>query len=491
MLEEKKVKNKNINIKKATAATVSVCMALGMGFGVTGCDAFKDTSVEDVTALTEDFCNAAATMKVKDLVKCFEDGEDEKENIEALFAGTDAESTEVYKAIADTIVFDFDDGDIEASKKEGETEVDVTFELVDYQAVYDAQQYEDEDAFIAAIGAADETVTKDMTIEFEYAEIDDEKQWVVSNAMDILEDLYDFTDFVPEYKIPLQGMVSDITWSLTDDGTTNEYTNVTYITAYLTTYSEYSLETAPVIYYEVYYNDSLFYISENSYDAFVDGYIATYDADEGFLELNEDGFLQAGTYKIVFYDEDFVSFAESSCQVYCEEIVPDVPDTPDTPDGGDISSASDLPIDAIVAMMPLLRISYDNADAGFVEDGYISGAWQDDGNGGYSDAGYDSALSTSLVYTVETSADFDEPLEYVLVPALDGSLSLNDIGSPDADQLITGSLERSENDAGNAVYTATCECDMTPGAYILYIISASYADNGNNGIVVFDLVSVY
>ena len=92
--------------------------------------------------------------------------------------------------------------------------------------------------------------------------------------------------------------------------------------------------------------------------------------------------------------------------------------------------------------MPLLRISYDNADAGFVEDGYISGAWQDDGNGGYSDAGYDSALSTSLVYTVETTADFDEPLEYVLVPALDGSLSLNDIGSPDADQLITGSLER-------------------------------------------------
>lgn len=488
MLEEKKVKNKNINIKKAAAATVSVCMALGMGLGVTGCDAFKDTSVEDVTALTEDFCNAAATMKVKNLVKCFEDGEDEKENIEALFAGSDAESTEVYKAIADTIVFDFDEDEIEASKKDGEADVDVTFEFVDYQAVYDAQLYEDEDAFITALGAAEETITKDMTIEFGYGEIDDEKQWVVTNAMDILEDLYDFTGFVPEYKIPLQDMVSEITWSLTDDGTTNEYTNATYITAYLTTYAEYSLETAPVIYYEVYYNDSLFYISENSYDAFVDGYIATYSADEGFLDLNENGFLQAGTYKIVFYDEDFVSFAESSCQVYCEEIVPDVPDTPDTPDGG--SSSSDLSLNAIIALMPLMRSTYANADIAFVEDGYVTCYWQDGGDGGFSDYGYDSSVATSMSFCFETAADFDATLEYLMVPALDGNLSFNELDASQA-SVYTGEVERTESASGNAVYTATYSEDMAPGAYVIYIISDSYADNGNNGIVLFDLVSVY
>lgn len=298
----------NKNIKKFVSAAVAGSMLLSLA----GC---VDKANEQVLDAADSFASAVKSMNAKKIKGAATEDLDD-EDAEAIdfictFADWDTEdNVSLISIVKDSLDYEIDEESVEASTKKGEGSVDVTFTMLDWESVLaDEDAMTSLDAAVDALEDAD-TVEVEVTVEFEL----EDDEWVVTNAYDVIFDVYQFADQIDvEFVPPLE--VDYLMWYYTDNGSFRVgedepiYTNCNQIDLDVC-FAGYDADYSNV-YYVVNYNGTDVYTSQ-PYNRM--GY---YDVDHG-ATLNENGHLDAGTYTITFYNGD-EEIASESCTVL-EEI---------------------------------------------------------------------------------------------------------------------------------------------------------------------------
>ena len=448
--------------EKFVSMTLCASMAMGLSFGATGCSLFKDTSVDDVTVLTEDFCKAIKARKIKDIIACFEN-DDDQEDIEALINFDDSEYANLYEAIAGTIEYDFDEDSVSASKKDKKGTSEVTFTMVDYEAVYNAAEYRNEEELIAAIESSEEVIEEEVKIKSSLVKIDKENYWVVTNGTDIIEGLYDFGSFVPEYKTYLRDYFTSA--ACTDWGD-ESFTNISEMTITLNfDFSDANPDDSWYFNYEL-YRDSSLVISESGFavwptDSYINFAIDTY-------MTGDDEFLQEGLYTISFYDEDGTEFAYVSQNVYIY-VEPEP-----------IETESNDTMRDLVDSMVFVELSMGNrGDAG---DYMISGQWLDTGDtDNYTYNYYSAEDTTEISYELDLSADYTGDALCVIVYVEDLDSVINEDSLNDC-PVISNGIDY-DADYEDTVYTFTYDISNTgAGGYLIYFYTEDGTMIGFNAV---------
>ncbi|MBQ4270554.1 MAG: hypothetical protein II718_01885 [Clostridiales bacterium] len=272
------------NMKKA----VSLAVALSMVASLAGC---ADKAGEEVLEAADTYAKAITDLDADKIVDLSSDFKDDDAEVLSQLLGYEmivGDEKPVIEAIADTLSYEIDEESVEASTKDGEGEVEVTFTYADYEAVMeDEANMTDADTLAAAIKAADETVEKSVKLEFEL----EDEEWLVTNYDDVLE-VYDFFMIMPEFPTNLADAITGTSWWLADDSTTGYYENTDSIELDLS--YDYSADISEV-YYTVEFGGEVIYTGSDDYGWGQYGYYQ--DA-----ELTADGYLPEGEYTITFYD---------------------------------------------------------------------------------------------------------------------------------------------------------------------------------------------
>ena len=272
------------NMKKA----ISLAVALSMAASLAGC---ADKAGEEVLEAADTYAKAITDLdadKIVDLSSDFKDDDAEALSQLLEYEMIVGDEKPVIEAIADTLSYEIDEESVEASTKDGEGEVEVTFTYADYEAVMeDEANMTDADTLAAAIKAADETVEKSVKIEFEL----EDEEWLVTNYDDVLE-IYDFFMIMPEFPTNLSDAITGASWWLADDSATGYYENTDSIELDLS--YDYSADISEV-YYTVEFGGEVIYTGSDDFGWAQYGYYQ--DA-----ELTADGYLPEGEYTITFYD---------------------------------------------------------------------------------------------------------------------------------------------------------------------------------------------
>ena len=120
--------------KKLIASAVCVSMLASLG----GCALF-DKDDEGVLKAADDYATAIQKVKLGDITGLMTNGEDLEETLDYLVNDTEgmpAGYADMCSAIAGTISYEIDEESVQSSKKNAEGSVDVTWTLVDYEAVF-------------------------------------------------------------------------------------------------------------------------------------------------------------------------------------------------------------------------------------------------------------------------------------------------------------------------------------------------------------------
>lgn len=363
-------------LKKTTALTVTVAMLLSLG----ACD-FLDKSKDEVLEAADDAADAIASCDTDGIIDMAYDlDEDDEDELTDEFVFDDETKQAVVDAIADTITYEIDEESVEATKKSGKGSVDVTFTMVDYEAVYEDDECNtDLDTFVAALGDSEETKDVDVTLEFEL----DDEDWLLSNVSDI-QDVYEFTDFEASFAPALAECVDSTTWwnALSEEDGVGYYENETDCLELDILSNDTEVEWN--FYYEV-YNDggtNLIYTSDMMTDAgtYIEAYFFTSDAEDAGLTL-VNGCIPADTYEITFYDEAGNVLASGSCVVSVE-----AEETEETEDSEGGVSSSDQTIQFM-----------ENDGATDFYDTLEAMSWYDNENDGPVDGGVFSASSFDTI----------------------------------------------------------------------------------------------
>ena len=306
-----------MKLRKMTAAVLSVSMLASLS----GCALF-DKDDEAVLAVADDYASAVAKVKVGDIIDLLVDGDEVEDSLNDLVttdAGLYGEDYEaICNAIASTLSYEIDEESVESSKKNAEASVNVTYTLVDYDAVYETITDEggDVDAFVDAL-KSDDADTQDISITLELVLEDDE--WLVEdkNGKDIQKvyafyvDAFDLT-FAPA----LAEYVDDVIWYYADGST---YTNENTIELDIIPTSGEGEEITWEFYYEYYRDGQLIYTSDTCYDQgyWIEAYYGPgYDPA---AELGANSCLVAGDYRCIIYDLTGNVLADSTCTVINED----------------------------------------------------------------------------------------------------------------------------------------------------------------------------
>ena len=121
--------------KKLIASAVCVSMLASLG----GCAMF-DKDDEGVLKAAEDYATAIQKVKLGDITDLMTNGDDLADTLDYLVNDTEnmpAEYSDICAAIASTISYEIDEESVQSSKKNAEGSVDVTWTLVDYDAIFD------------------------------------------------------------------------------------------------------------------------------------------------------------------------------------------------------------------------------------------------------------------------------------------------------------------------------------------------------------------
>lgn len=294
--------------KKLVASAICVSVLASLG----GCALF-DNDNEAVLKAAGDYAEAVSKVKVDDIAQLT--GGEAASIEEYINGGNDTASdyNDIVTAIAGTIVYEIDDGSVSSSKKNSEGSVDVTWTLVDYDAVYDqvSEGGGDIDAFIDALEADDaQTITISQTLNLVLTDgtwlIEDEDY---ENLFDVYEFYSDARDFL--FESPLAQYIAEVYWYYSND---NVYTNEDCIELDIITTDEG--ESVPFEFtYEYYLNGELIYTSGVCND--VGHWIEAYYGPEfdPAAPVNDDGNLVPGEYRCVIYDIDGMVLADNTCTV--------------------------------------------------------------------------------------------------------------------------------------------------------------------------------
>lgn len=294
--------------KKFIASAICVSMLASLG----GCALF-DNDNEGVLKAAEDYASAVSKVKTADIAALT--GGEAGTIADYINGGSDTASSynDIVSAIAGTITYEINEGSVTSSKKNAEGSVDITWTLVDYDAVYDQVSEDGGDAedFVEALEAEDaQTMSISQTLNL----VLQDETWFISDAD--YENLFDVYEFYPHardflFESPLAQYIAEDYWYFSDDGV---YTNEYCIELDLITTDEG--ETVEFNFtYEYYRDGELIYTSNACSDTghWIEAYYsADYDPD---ASVNEIGNLIPGEYRCIIYDMNGIVLADSTCTV--------------------------------------------------------------------------------------------------------------------------------------------------------------------------------
>ena len=296
--------------KKLIAAVISASML----FSLVGCASDKDD--EGVLKAAEDYATAVSKVKVSDIAGLMVDGADYEDAIEVYTSGseviTPSNWDDFVSAIAGTITYEIDAETVTSSKKEASGSVDITWTLVDYNAIYAeiSEEGGDADAFIDALTADDaETMTISQTLNLKLVD----EAWLIDDDTTGLYEVYEFYGAALEFlfESPLAQYISEDYWYYSDDSV---YTNVSRIELDIITTDEG--ETVEFDFtYEYYFNGELIYTSDEWSDEghWIEAYYGP-DYDSA-AAVDENGNLVPGEYRCIIYDLNGIVLADNTCTV--------------------------------------------------------------------------------------------------------------------------------------------------------------------------------
>ena len=438
------------NSKKIAASVV----ALAMMVPVTAC---TDKANEEVLEAADSYCTNIVKMKASKIADAVSDVKSDKADLLDEAFG-EINSNAILSAIASTLAYEIDEESVEASTKQGEGSVDVVFTYVDADAVYEdviADNGTEED-FIAALGDSDEVVEVELTLEF----VLEDEEWLVDDSkLSQMEEIFGFVNNAGDYIFvpPLSAaMVSDSSrWYYTDSDNFYEAT------------SSIEYDIIPVddaqdiewnFYYEIYYNGSLVYTSDECVDQ---GYWieAYYEAYYDGAPTDDNGYLAPGDYRCVMYTLNGDVLADATCEV-AEVVVYEEP--------------------------TVSQYDFDNGTRAYwyvyENDGSSHAMTDASGNTIYDEASY-STSDTIMEHTIKVFSEYDYifesyPLYYEVYFSETGS-------EDDAELIFTNTVTPASYPAGlfyECQYTtADAGSDFEAGTYFFVVSPAENPD------VVFDI----
>ena len=146
-------------MKTSMKKAVSIAVALSMAASLAGC---ADKAGEEVLDAADTYAKAITDLDADKIVDLSSDFDDDEADLLSQMLGYEiivGDEKPVIEAIADTLAYEIDEESVEASTKDGEGEVEVTFTYADYEAVMeDEANMTDADTLASAIKDTDETV---------------------------------------------------------------------------------------------------------------------------------------------------------------------------------------------------------------------------------------------------------------------------------------------------------------------------------------------
>ena len=296
--------------KKLIAAVISASML----FSLVGCASDKDD--EGVLKAAEDYAAAVSKVKVGDITGLMVDGADYEDAIEVYTTGSEVITPTDWDAfvstIAGTITYEIDAETVTSSKKEASGSVDITWTLVDSNAIYDqiTEEGGDADDFLDALSADDApTVSITQTLSLKLVD----EVWLIDDDTDGLYEVYEFYGDALEYlfESPLAQYISEDYWYYSDESV---YQNVSRIELDIITTDE-GEEVEFDFTYEYYFNGELIFTSDECSDIghWIEAYYGPdYDAA---AQVDENGYLIPGEYRCVIYDLSGIVLADNTCTV--------------------------------------------------------------------------------------------------------------------------------------------------------------------------------
>ncbi len=294
--------------KKIAASAIAATMIMSM----TGCSMLGGGKAkQEVIDAADSFASNICSLKASKVASAMADLDDDKvEEIEFSFEAIS--NDEILSAIAGTLAYEIDEDSVEVDAKKGEASVDVVFTYVDADAVYEdvIDDNGSEEDFIDALGDSDEVVEVEVTFEFTL----DDDEWLVDDAkLKTLQSIFAFCDaeysFTPSLSADL---VSDSSrWYYTDS---DNYYEATSSIEYDIIPVDEAQEIEWNFYYEIYYNNSLVYTSDECVDQgyWIEAYFGiSYDG----AETDDNGNLAPGNYRCVMYTLDGDVLADATCEV--------------------------------------------------------------------------------------------------------------------------------------------------------------------------------
>ncbi len=316
-------------LKKLSTALLCGSMIASVIFGSTGCS-FLDKSPEQILDVSDSFCKAICDKKAKNAAK-FVTEDDAQDYFDWYFCFNADTDTPVIETIGDNISYEIDEDSVKGSKKDGEGSIDVVFTLIDYDKVASEGEFENASELASAIEASKDTKDIEITLELEYTG-DKDNPWLIDNYEEVMETLYEFTSYEPEYDVDFASMVTGSFLEASSD----DFTNIISI-AIEVDFSEDLIEYNLYASFDFYYNGTLVttrYVPINS------DYIRDILCVSDGYDFIEDEYLPEGFYEIEVYLDDGTVLADESAEVYRLAPTPTPTPTPETGDEMDCSFAA-------------------------------------------------------------------------------------------------------------------------------------------------------
>ncbi len=454
-----------MNTRKILSAVMCLSLMGGIILGTAGCDSFKDNSEDEVLKVSESFCKAVCDRKTKNAAKCVSDDAG-SEVFTTYFEPTDDINTFVTEAIADTLEYELDEDSVKADKKSGKGSIDAVFSFVDYEAVCGDDMFSSEEQLINALESSDEKTEIEVTLELKNEKVDGEKVWVIDNYEDVLEDVFEFKDFEPEYQLDWSILVEDYGFV--------EPLEDLYSLSFYISFSSDAYGNQWTGNYSIYYNGEFVFsdccvLSADDDDSKV---VIDYIPYEDEV-LTEDGLLMPGDYSIEIYGEDGYLFISDSCYVYYN--APETePTTVETTADEDVATIGDA------AANCELNGALFGANFPGVEDAYFERI-DNSGNSEVTDSRVAEELDRMLfvVYTDSDEYELTADLYYMPNPDAPASEFENEAQPITIDEVMMS--EWNDHD-GSYIYWIVVY-DLEPGVYFI-TVSSPDAEPDDNGISV-------
>ena len=173
-----------------------------------GCSLF-DGDNKNVLAAAKSYADAVVSGEISDVIELMADGEDFEDELTDYVEGSE-KLEDVYDAILNSMSYEIDQKSVTSSKKNGEASVDITYTMVDYEAVYDdvTDDGGDFDDYVEALedNGGEDVIEITQTVSF----VLDGSKWLVKDKKcKKLYEVYEFYSAVKEYG--WSGMIKAVT----------------------------------------------------------------------------------------------------------------------------------------------------------------------------------------------------------------------------------------------------------------------------------------